>query len=224
MLQSLYFYIIMPLEKHVIIQWFVPLILIFALPSQFIIHAGRYTLSSFYGGRSASLRRINHRKCRNICIRTLLSTLLLSQGTVHGHRRSMSTILDPFAGPFSAFKREKRRPTYFTGPLAQQSKCPSDSVAPNFPISPGPFVPSSTEISNLLSHIDVLQHHTMLVTNPLVPPTGFTSSYHRLRQRASPSITLFYCKQETFKPYYNLTRITLPYRNLPSMLWLILPP
>ena len=93
-----YSFFIDPFEKHVTIEGFLCVFAAIAAPSQLLIHAGRYTLSSFYGGRRNKLRHRRPRRTRKEGIRRYMRTKNLRL------RRAISYIRSGGRGIFHATK------------------------------------------------------------------------------------------------------------------------
>lgn len=186
-LNLLYDFVIVTLEEYTPVIWVIRVMALSLIPLQLIVHAGRYTLSSFYGGRRMrKQRQLNHRRCRSIRIRVLLATLPFTAGVVHSTKRTLGYTTDPSC-TCSSGTTGRNDQKYFCFNINTPSRIESPLILDHWR---HPTQPSSMDIEAFLQQIDVLEHYRTISTPSAT--TGCTSTYTKLSSTSPTYRSIFF--------------------------------
>ena len=180
-----YSFFIEPFETYITVEFSLFVLAIIAAPSLLLIHAGRYTLSSFYGGRRNSRynsrrrprrtrkfkRALRQIRSKNLRRRQAIAYIRSGgQGIIHPTKHDFYHRCDPLCSlRRRGFQREEDN--IKSSPTNNQTKCTNNKC----PCSNNnnnnnnnnntsmkasiPYQPSSATIAIFLSSFDVLTHH-----------------------------------------------------------------
>ena len=185
-----YSFLFEPIESYITVEWFVAVFIAIATPSLILIHAGRYTLSSFYGGRrnrlthNLRIRRLTayYRSGGRGIIHSTLSHSYYSQDLLCDSRSSCGFKRE-FCQPYGkSATRERARSTSRNKreTLTENEGAPSCNKRDTLTFGEGAlpstvYQPSSVTIASFLSTFDVLTHHRIIQQHSTVTiPSHYT--------------------------------------------------